>query len=76
MKLCFLNFVLTSRYICIIYTGHEVQPHQPAVDEYRGGGHADHGGVHPLQCAHVHHGGQIRDLGAESTDTYCTFIRG
>ena len=47
--------------------GHEGQPHQPAADEHRGGGHADHGGVHPLQRAHVHHGGQIRDLGTKST---------
>ena len=55
--------------ICDIYNaGHAGQPHQPVTDQHRGGGHADHGGVHPLQRAHVHHGGQIRDLRAESTD--------
>ena len=45
-----------------INAGHAGQPHQPFADKYRGGGHADHGGVHPLQCTHVHHEGQIRDL--------------
>ena len=50
--------------------GHADKPHQPVADQHRGGGHAHHGGVHPLQCAHVHHGQQIRDLRAESTNVY------
>ena len=71
--------------LCIIYqfvgdiynnAGHAGQPDQPVADEHRGGGHADHGRVHPLQCAHVHHEGQIRDLRAKSTDIKYIFIPG
>ena len=63
-----LTQVPDSQSIILIIPGHAGQPDQLASDGDRCGGHADHGGVHPLCHPHVHHGGQIRALGAEGDD--------